>query len=340
MKSPRLIYLITRIHGLRMHLLKPDNIRSLVEASNLEQVVERLLAAEYAKDIYQPHVQKLHASEHEEIFLKKMVSRFFFVSSISPKKVKEFVLAYARRFEVENIKRVIRAKHAGEKVGQLIPLTREQTLVNFKALLEAEDLSRVVKLLSETAYAPLAGSLPLYTEHGTTLVLESHLDKIYYEGVKLAAKKLKNKEIKHLIGVEIDTRNLLTIFAMKIRKLKPKLIEELIIQGGTLTKRRLAPMAQAGTEEIQSFLGGTPYAKSVGDAVEALRKKMGVDRAEAALFTPFYKEIKSMGKKSLGLPYVATYLIQSETEAKNLIAITMAKQLKLSASLLRDIVLI
>jgi V/A-type H+-transporting ATPase subunit C len=340
MRSPRSVYLITRVHGLRTHLLTPDDIQLLAKAGTLEQIADKLMPTEYTKDISRQNSGKIRASELEAAFLEKMVSRFFFISSISQKKFKSFVLAYARRFEVENIKRVIRAKYSGESVGQLIPLSAEQTSVNFKNLLEAGDLAEVMRLLSETAYAQLAESLGLYSEYKTTLVLESHLDKIYYDAVWQEAKKLKNKDIMHLIGMEIDTKNLITLVALKDRKVSPKLVDHLIIKNGSLGKRRLDSMAQAGIGEVQSFFGGTSYAEAAGKAAEALGKKMGMYKVEALLLAPLLKEVKSMMNKSLRLPYVISYLIKSEMEAKNLIAITMAKQLKLSVSLLQDILLI
>jgi vacuolar-type H+-ATPase subunit C/Vma6 len=348
MKSARLLYLVTRVHGLMTHLLKPDEIQKLVNADNVQRLAEQLMATDYssegelrgAVEISRPRLEKLRASELEEIFLRKMVSRLFFISSISPVKIKEFVLAYSRRFEFENIKRVIRAKHSGEKVEQLIPLTGEQTSVNFEALLEAEDLATVIKMLPERRYAPSAESLNLYNEYNTTLVLESQLDKIYYRAVLRAAKKLKDRDVIRLIGMEIDVRNILTLLTMNFRKVKPELVEHLIIPGGTLRGGRLISIVQTGVGEIQSLLEGTPFAKSVGGAVEARGGEMEMYRVEAALLAPFFERVKSTANKSLGVSYVLGYLIRSEIEAKNLIAITMAKQLKLSVEILQDIVLI
>ena len=73
--------------------------------------------------------------------------------------------------------------------------------------------------------------------------------------------------------------------------------------------------------------------------MEALGGEMEMYRVEAALLAPFFERVKSTVNK-LGISYVMGYLIRSEIEAKNLIAITMAKQLKLSVDILQDIVLV
>jgi len=348
MKSARLLYLVTRVNGLMTHLLRPDEIQKLVNADSVQRLAEQLMATDYSSEgelqgvaeISRPRLEKLRASELEEVFLRKMVSRLFFISSIAPVKIKEFVLAYSRRFEFENIKRVMRAKHSGEKVEQLIPLTKQQTLVNFEALLDAEDLATVIKMLPERRYAPSAESLNLYNEYNTTLVLESQLDKVYYRAVLLAAKKLKDRDVMRLIGMEIDVRNILTLLTMNVRKVKPELVEHLIIPGGTLRGGRLVSMVQTGTGELQSLLEGTPFARSIGGAVEAIGGEMEMYRVEAALLAPFFERVKSTANKSLGISYVMGYLIRSEIEAKNLIAITMAKQLKLSVDILQNIVIV
>jgi V/A-type H+-transporting ATPase subunit C len=337
-RSPRSIYLITRVHGLMTHLLTPDDIQLLMKAGTLEQIADRLMSTEYSKEIPRPSSGKIWAPDLEVGFLKKMASRFFFVSSISPKKFKGFVLAYAKRFEVENIKRVIRAKHTDESFENLIPLSDEQTSIDFKALTEAEDLSEMIKLLSRTEYARLAKSIGIFNEYKTTLVYEAVLDKIYYSGIWLAAKKLDDGEIMHLISQEIDTKNLLRIFTMKARKMKPKLIEHFTIPSGTLEKSRLTSMIQSEVGEMPSHLKGTPYAQAADDAVAVAGKNLEMYKMEAALSAPFYRGAKSL--KPLRLSYVVSYLVRSEIEAKNLVAIAMAKQLKLPSSLLHDIAIL
>jgi V/A-type H+-transporting ATPase subunit C len=338
MRSPLSIYLITRVHGLMTHLLTSDEIQLLVKAGTLEQFADRLVSAGYSKEISRPGSEKILASDLEVGFLKKMSSRFFFVSSISPKKFKDFVLAYAKKFEVEDMKRVIRAKHAGERVENLIPLSDKQTSIDFKALIEAKDLSEVIKILSRTEYAPLANSTAIFNEYKTTIVYEADLDNIYYSGVWRAAKKLHDKEIMHLISQEIDTRNLLRIFIMKSRKLRPKLIEHFVILGGTLEKARLTSMTQSEVGEMPSRLKRTPYVQAANEAVAVVDKKLGMYKMEAALCAPFYRGARSL--KPLRLSYVFSYLVQSEIEAKNLVAIAMAKQLKLPSSVLSDIIML
>jgi vacuolar-type H+-ATPase subunit C/Vma6 len=347
MKSARLIYLVTRVHGLMTHLLKPDEIQKLVNTDTVQELAEQLGATDYSPDarskesieVPRPRLEKLRASELEEVFMRILVSRFFFVSSISPGKAKEFVLAYSRRFEFENIKRIIRAKHSDEKVEQLIPLPQEQTLLDFRSLIEAEDLAAMIKMLPETARVPSAESLNLYNEYNTTRVLDAHLDKVYYRAVLLTAKRLKDIDLIRLISMEIDVRNIMTLLTMNIGKVKPELVEHLIVPGGTLRSRRLVSVAQAGIEEIKSILEGTSFAKS-GGALEPVEGRMEMYRVETAILAPFFAKIKSSVKKSRGFSYVTAYLARSEIEAKNLIAITMAKQLKLSVDLLQGIVLI
>jgi vacuolar-type H+-ATPase subunit C/Vma6 len=346
MKSARILYLVTRVHGLMTHLLRPNEIQRLVNTSTVQELGEQLVATDYSSEaksqesveISRPRLEKLRASELEEIFLKMMVSRFFFISSISPGNAREFVLAYSRRFEFENIKRIIRAKHSDEKVEQLIPLTRELTLVDFRSLLEAEDLAALIKMLPETSRVPSSESLNLYNEYNTTRVLESHLDKVYYRAVLLAAKRLKDRDLIGLIRMEIDVRNIMTLLTVNASKIKPELVEHLIIPGGTLRSGRLVSVARAGIGEIQSLLEGTSFAKSVRGA-EALGGEMEMYRVESALLAPFFERIKSAVNKSRGISYVTAYLVRSEIEAKNLIAITMAKQLKLSVDILQGIVL-
>jgi vacuolar-type H+-ATPase subunit C/Vma6 len=199
-------------------------------------------------------------------------------------------------------------------------------------------LVAMIKMLPENARVPSAESLNLYNEYNSTRVLEAHLDKVYYRTVLLTAKRLKDRDLIRLISMEIDVRNIMTLLTLNIGKVKPELVEHLIIPGGTLRSGKLVSVAQTGIGEIKSLLEGTSFAKT-GGALEPIEGKMEMYRVEAFLLAPLVEKIKSVVNKSRGISYVTAYLARSEIEAKNLIAITMAKQLKLSIDLLQGIVI-
>ena len=185
-------YLITRVHGLRTHLITLRDLKLLVRAKTSREVSDNLLRTEYGPEISKLPTKEVDAATLEGIFLKTLVERFYFVPREAQGTMQELLNRYCARFEVENIKRIIRQKHGGETVEEpnLIPLPREYTLVNFPALLNAKDVEEVVSLLRETPYRSLADKLQPYRETGSTMVLEAALDEIYFGKVWKVVSKM------------------------------------------------------------------------------------------------------------------------------------------------------
>jgi vacuolar-type H+-ATPase subunit C/Vma6 len=131
------IYLVTRTHGLRTHLIPAHDIQILSKTKSMRDLSDSLLKTDYAAEISQLPTHEYDAATLEGIFLKKLVERFFFVSRAAQGKMQDLLTRYCARFEVENIKRIVRTKHGGqsEEEPTLIPLPREYSLVNFPALL-------------------------------------------------------------------------------------------------------------------------------------------------------------------------------------------------------------
>jgi vacuolar-type H+-ATPase subunit C/Vma6 len=324
------IYLVTRIHGLRTHLILQSDLQILVKAKGLRAVYDALMKTDYATEMSQLAASELDASTFEEIFLKKLVERFFFVRRAAQGKVQDLLTRYCARFEVENIKRIVRAKHVeqGAEVPSLIPLPREYSLVNFPALLKAKDVDEIASLLRDTPYHVISERVQSYRDSGATMLLEAALDKIYFSRVWEVVGKVQG--IRDLIGEEIDLRNLLIALSLKARQIASRLIEEALIPVSyALPKPTLHSILQSRLEDASGIL--TPrYSKLVADATKLLSTD-SASPVEWLFFNRLYGDASATLKTDpLRAGYIAAYLLLCECEAKNLVSIVTGKQLKLS----------
>jgi len=333
MRPAAITYLITRTHGLRTHLIHMRDIQLLAKARSLKEVSDNLLRTEYGTEISKLPTKEVDAVTLEQIFLKTLVNRFFFVTREAQGKLQELLTRYCARFEVENIKRVIRAKHSGEILEEpnLIPLPREYTLVNFPALLNAKDVDEVVALLRETSYRPLVERLELYRQAGITTVLEAALDDIYFGRLwEIVSKMHDGKGVKNLVGEEIDLRNLLIALSLKLRDFSPNLIQETLVSSTyRISESKLKLLTHARLDDVPSMLATQPYSRLVLELVNIVR-----GGSRIPFENPFQKQLyrdatKALGTRFLEAGYVVAYLLLSECEAKNLVAIATGKQLGL-----------
>jgi len=324
-------YIITRVHGLRTHLITPDNLQILVKSKSLKDVSDNLMKTDYAPELGQVPTQEQDAGSLEGIFNEKLVQRFFFLRSVSQGKMKELLTRYCARFEVENIKRVIRAKHGGQSEEQphLIPLPREHCLVNFPALLQAKDIDEVVSLLRDTPYNVLHEGLQTYKEIGATIILEAVLDKVYFSRLWTLVGRVLG--MRNLVAEEIDLKNLLIALSLKMRETSSRTIEEALIPFSyAIPKTTVHALLQSRLEEAPNILTGS-YSELASEATKMLLSDSSAP-LESLLLRQLYTDAASTLKaQSLEPSYVVAYLLMCEFEAKNLISIVTGKQLNLSA---------
>ncbi|HJX22797.1 MAG TPA: V-type ATPase subunit [Candidatus Bathyarchaeia archaeon] len=329
MKPPQLVYLTTRVHGLSRHLIKPDDMKLIRDSRDLNEAIEKIPKSEYGEII---ELTTFDAAILERIFLERMVERFYFIVNATSRDVQKFFKAYSSRFEMENVKRILRAIHRGKLLEEenLIPLMKEFTLVNFSALMAAKDLKEVVGLLRETDYGHLTDDFKLYEKFGTTSILEASLDKHYYERLLEIAQKIPNKTlVNDIIGFEIDLKNLMTILSLKMRGLEQEQIQNRIVERfHKVLEFRIEALMEALPEDFAHTLKSSYYAKFAEEMQTTLGSgswKEG-ERIFSAKLHDEASEIAARNPYTLG--YVLYYLIRCENEAKDLIAVVVSKQIK------------
>ncbi len=323
------IYLVTRVHGLRTHLITQHDIQILAKARRLKDISDSLMKTDYAPEIGQLPTEEQDAATLEGIFLRKLVQRFFFVRRTAQGKMQDLLGRYCARFEVENIKRVIRAKH-GRTTDEpdLIPLQREYSLVNFPALVKAKDIDEVASLLRDTPYHSLREKLQQYTESGTSLILEAALDRIFFSRVWEMARKVTG--IKDLFGTEMDLRNLLITFSLKNSGASPRLIEEAVIpMSYKLPNAILRSLIQGRLEDAPNTVPAA-YSKLASKAVSML-KSSSSGRLEWLFSEELYADASvALVARPLQAGYILAYLLLCEREASNLVSIVTGKRLNLN----------
>lgn len=324
------IYLVTRTHGLRTHLIPSRDLQILTKAKSLRDISDNLLKTDYATEISQLPTQEQDAATLEKILLKKLVEKFFFVRRSAKGNMQELLTRYCARFEVENIKRIIRAKHGGQNAADLtlIPLEREYSLVNFPALLKSKDIDEVASLLRDTQYHTILEKLQPYKESGATMILEAALDAIYFSKVWELAGKIQG--VKNLIGEEIDLRNLLTVFSLKARGVSAKFIEDSAIPlSYALPKTTLRALLQSRLEDAPNLLSRS-YSKLASETANSLKSGSSL-LLEWLFFKQLYGDASAvLMTRPLQAGYIIAYLLLCECEAKNLVSIVTGKQLSLS----------
>jgi vacuolar-type H+-ATPase subunit C/Vma6 len=331
--SPRTIYLVARVHGLGAHLFKPEEMVGLTRVPDLTTLMQALLKSDYASALSKIPTEEVNAIRLAEVFCTALSDRFYFIPSITGGSVRRFFEDYARRLEVENVKRILRVKSAGESIDEraLVPIPREYATVNFSAMVGSKGFEECVGLLRATIYSPLEDRLGTYKQFGSALVYEGLLDSIYYGRLWDDVEALHDDDVRERIGLEMDLQNLLLILKLKSRDISQDIIEKSIIE----TRFRLSGSAVGdlvGTKAGSAFdaLMRTNYAKYFSELRNEIQDGLLSKVEHFVMGSLYHQSIKTMVAKPLGLAYVLAYLSLCEFEEKNITAIATGKQLGLS----------
>lgn len=331
MKSAKTTYLIARTHGLRPHLLRPEDFARLLMTKDMVEMVDLLLKTEYASELSKIPMEEVDADHLERIFYQNLSDRFAFLLRITGGKIKDALEDYYRRIEVENIKRILRAKHGKESMseGQLLPYQRKYQKANLPALLETRTVAEAIGLLRETPYSAVGERIDLYEKYSSPLVLEAYLDKTYYRSLwGNLGKVVDAGRVKELIGTEIDLKNILYLLSFKRMKMERELPETIIDIHYKLPKDLAPKVIAVDFETVPEMLMWPSYVQLARKTI-ALFEEEKLTEAEQAFYQYLYSFSESiMLENPNSLVYVFAYLQLCVREERNLTALAVGKQLR------------
>lgn len=344
MKSPRVTYLVTRTHGLKTHLLKPEQILQILRSKDLAEAYDILLKTEYSRELSKTSPVELDGAQLEANFYQKLSQRLFFILSITSEKTKNALEAYCRRIEVENLKRITRAIHAKEKMSEneLIPIPRKYQSVNFSILLQSQNVREMVNLLKASQYKDLAMALELYEKYDTPLIMEAQANRIYYEFFWKTLNKIPDENrIRDLIGTEIDLKNLGFLLSMRYMNVEPAIIQEILINiGHKLSKSITSQSGNAPIQALPEFVTWPLYRGLAEKAVDLAGKGM-LNEAENVFSQYLFSCAETATiRNPNSLVYVFAYLQLCFREARNLTTLTTGKQLGLEDEKIRSLLFV
>lgn len=251
---------------------------------------------------------------------------------------RDFLIYWAHRFELSNLKAIMRGKLAGQT-----PATIRDQLVNMGPfaslptddLLRTEDIAELLRRLEGTPYSDIARQARIiYEERHDVFALDAAVDRRYYAGLAKRARTVERHEdgdLRRLMGSIIDRTNLLWLLRYRFAyALAPAEAYYLLIPAGyRLSGRDLLALSQLGSlEEVlqnlpEPFRHLLASAHNTTDVSVVLEQEMA-RTAQSVL-----------GHAAFSLARVFAYLVLRETDLRQVRGIIRGRHLKLSPDLIR-----
>ena len=235
-ESYRYAYPSARAKALKSFLLTGAQIDNLLDARGLEGAVQILRETPYGPSLS----AKADIFELELALNRDLAKNLIKVSDFLPGSAKTIFKAYLEKYEAENIKSILIGVHSklpGEKgLRMVVPFYINLQKSHYENLASSKTVEDVISALTGTVYHPaLSQAYKEYEVIKAIFPLIAALDSLVYTRMSDVFSRYSGSDVEALnrmIGVEVDIKNIKTVFRLISSHTKPKDITSYLIPGG------------------------------------------------------------------------------------------------------------
>jgi vacuolar-type H+-ATPase subunit C/Vma6 len=340
---------LAKIGAEKSKLLSEAKMKTIIETKSLTEFTGQLRETTYQVQISKIPLP-LSGRKLERAFNENLIETYIKMIKNTTKTSAKFLRVYLLRFEVENIKSLIKAVNAelsSEQKLARVYFSAEDYLKK-RALLEeaakASTLKQAVNAFKGTEYASaLSRGAQSYEEKGSTVAVDVLLDKVFYDILYDHYQKLRKKEKPHAYfyaSTESDSFLLLTILRGKTLNYDANWLRTAV----PLNKFNLssdtveALLTAADFESALKIASGTNYGKFFAKAQGPEETIAGAEKAfDRAMFQ--HAKVSTISEIfNVGAPLA--FMMLKEAEVHNLIAISAGVEASLTADQIQEHVLL
>ncbi|MHB8622663.1 MAG: V-type ATPase subunit [Sulfuricaulis sp.] len=332
----RQAYLHSRVSVMAGRLLSDESMYSLIE-SPLEQ----------GSQIFQTAgVIGLHAEQPseppfslEQQLVAVLLADFVILVRPLSGAARKFFIYWAYRFELSNLKTILRGKIAGQLSNaiqdQLVNMGPFATLP-IEELLRTEDVAEMLRLLERTPFAEIAREARrIYEEHHELFSLDAAVDRRYYASLNKQAQEIKGYEgrlLQSLIGSIIDRSNLMWLLRYRFAYgLPPAEAYYLLIPAGERLKgHHLLALSQLNSFKDVIEQLPAPFADLLAGASSPSEVTQILERET------WHISEKILKRTSFNLARAFAYLILREKDLRQLRAIIKGRRAEIHSEIIRE----
>ncbi|MHB8455084.1 MAG: V-type ATPase subunit [Acidiferrobacterales bacterium] len=332
----RFAYLNTRVSGMAARLLSDSSVDALIgQASDQENGI--LQAAGFdrpgANDVTDSGLSL------EQWLISSLLADFVILVRPLTGAPRKFLIYWAYRFELSNLKTILRGKMTGQPSAtierQLADMGPFATLP-VDELLRTDDVAELLRRLEGTPFMDIARQARrILEEHRELFALDAAVDRRYYADLSRHANAIKRadgEQVRSLVGNIIDRVNLLWLLRYRFAYgLSPAEAYYLLVPAGRqLRSPQLLLLSKLPTfEEViaklpRPFAGPLAGVTSASDATLILERD-GWRLAETTL-----------RHSSFNLARVFAYLLLREKMLRQLRAVIKGRQLRMHPEQIRE----
>lgn len=320
----------SKVKVLSGKLLKPIDYERMLQAESFEEAVEYLIEDTRYKEL----LDGIEAGSTDRKTLETALQNSYFkelerLYKFMPDLHRTFFATIFMRYEVENIKVMIRALGQNESLSEVVSrlFIHHSSKLPYDVLSNCRDLTELIEALKGTIYYRVLSSYLNETPARMRFYMEMSLDRIYFEKLKNAVKQLDHEESTQVgiqVSMNIDLLNLQWIYrGRRFYQLSPEeLVNYALIGGKYFNFEALKKLCYASTiSELVELIKASRYGLLIGDA-ENFETYM-----ERSMERSMYQSFMAQKvKNNMNIVEVLAYMHQMEFEIRDIFSILEMKR--------------
>lgn len=320
-------YLVVRTHGLKSHLIDPEDIRSWVFIEDERSLFEKLSPTTYGSFFEGPE-DLLDVAKIEEACIRVNSIRARGIISISRgTRIEGLVTTFMSKYDIENLRRIIFSLLYGRRGEELRLLPVRLGVIDVEKLAKAQSFEDLLEMIDDRKLRNLLSSWLSGDRDVTEIDLA--LDRYYLDrllGHLKEVKAGKRSPIYQIVYSYAEGVFLRMLLKAKYLKVNKEVISKVFSK---LPFRRLLLISDK-TEDLPEFLDElvnlAPYRSlsvEIRDAIREVGEPWVIEHVVGK--KTYMDSLRISFKGSMTIAYILMYLIASEWESQSIKTVLLGR---------------
>lgn len=306
---------VVTVRVLEKKLLTKNKLERMIEAETPEEVLKQLGETEYAQNMSDIH----NAQDYEKILKRETERVFSLIRELSNDT--EIVDILSLKYDYHNLKVLLKGRLMGKDFSDLLMDAGTQKADKLKVKFDIRNYNDLpeefAKAINEVEKD--------FSENHDSQKIDVIVDKYYYQNLLRVARNIKVEVITDYVEGLIDFQNITTLFRVQKQKRDMKFLENVIHDGGTISKDKIVASLNDNAENIlnkfrREKIG--PYLVKGIEEFNETKRLSGFEKISQNYLMELNKDSKYI---VFGPEPLFTYLVAKEREIAALRMIMVSK---------------
>lgn len=338
-------YACTRVKAKKRFLLSRDTYSRLL-VMDVYEIGRFLGETQYREEMTRYGSLYSGADLVEVAVTRNLGDTFSSILSFTRGHLREMVRDYLRRWDIYNVKTVLRGKTTKVKDEDIIDTLVPAGAFSEEYLKSLVAMTSVEEIMDALAKEPSLRITPELSREvvdtGRLASLEDHLDKVFYSDMLKVVKRTDKADalLNQFARREVDVTNLKVLLKLKAEKIPEDQIAKYLIPGGfEFEIERLRSLAAA--EGMGAVLDEIERS-SIGQELKGAIDKYKADKKLSGMTIALDKTLVGASEKfahfyPLSVLPIVNYMIRKKAEVDNIRILARGKQAKLESKVMEEL---